>query len=146
MSEAMLGVGSLLFRFSREPEIARLDVLLPVSARRLGESSDGVLLKTGSANGMCSGTDLRGSGNDGGWGGGFGVTPEPEGFGVVLEFDEFGGALEFDVSGAMLELRLRTCTEEGWSDTDDDFSKLRILRAIFIFSVALGPALLRGNL
>lgn len=39
-SDAMLGVGSLLFRCSSEPEMARFDALRPDLVRREGESSN----------------------------------------------------------------------------------------------------------
>ncbi len=48
MSDAMLGVGSLLFRCSTEPETARLDMLRPDLARGVGESSNGLLSIRGS--------------------------------------------------------------------------------------------------
>lgn len=122
ISEAMLGVGSLLIRFIWEPEIAKLDILLPVSARRPGESSNG-LLEMDSLKPWRLGTDWC-SETCGSCEEGLELRPEPEVFGVFFELEAFWARLEFDAFGMTLELRLRTCTDDGWSETDN-FSKLR---------------------
>lgn len=119
----MLGVGSLLFRFIWEPEIAKLDVLLPVSARRTGESSNGVF-KTDSPNSWGSGTDWC-SETSGSCEEGLELTPVPEVLGIFFELEAFWERLEFDALGTTLELWLRTCTDDDWSETEN-FSKLRI--------------------
>lgn len=116
MSDAMLGVGSFPpARYCWEPEMARLEVLLPVSARPrpppppCPKSVLPGYLKGSSASlrrfsGSWADTEAE-RGMSEVEGGGLGESEETEGFGVGVE-----------------ELVLRTCTEDGVESEDEDVS------------------------